>query len=184
MRNQLTDLLPRSRRKALAREYRYRLATVAISTFIALIFTAAALLLPTYVFLTRSIAAKQARLTGIQSTLASNDEVAISARLAALSSDAKELSALAAQPSPSKILQEMLAIPHPYVPIVGFSYKPAQGKSPATLSITGVAASRNALRAYQIALQDAPFVVSADLPVSAYAKDTDISFIITLSLKS
>jgi len=47
----------------------------------------------------------------------------------------------------------------------------------------GIAATRDALRNYQIALQNAAFARAADLPVSAYAKDSNISFNITITLK-
>jgi hypothetical protein len=56
------------------------------------------------------------------------------------------------------------------------------GKAPGTLSVSGIAVTRGALRAYQLALQSAPFAVAANLPVSAYAKDTDIAFTITVTL--
>jgi len=50
------------------------------------------------------------------------------------------------------------------------------------LSVSGTAANREALRTYQLALQGAPFTLTAALPVSAYAKDSDIAFTITITL--
>lgn len=184
MSNQLTNLLPGPRRKALRREYVYRLGVVALSLVIALTVVAASLLLPTYVFLLDSVKAKQVRLESIQSTLSSTDEVAISARLKALSDQATALSLLAAQPSPTRLVGNALTVPRTGVTLSGLSYKPLVGKTPATLSITGTAATRAALRAYQLAFQDMSFVKSANLPVSAYAQDTDIGFTITLTLQS
>lgn len=182
MLSKLTNLLPRARRKVLAREYLYRLGVVSISLFIMLVVAAGVLLLPTYVFLLGSASAKETRLASIKSALASTDEVAISARLTALSNDAAALIALSNAVSPTKIITETLAVPRPGVTLSGFVYTPAVGKNAATFALSGVAATRDALRAYQLTLQSAPFVLSADLPVSAYAQDTKINFTITLTL--
>jgi hypothetical protein len=38
------------------------------------------------------------------------------------------------------------------------------------------------LRSYQLALQGASFARAVDLPVSAYAKDADIAFTVTITL--
>jgi hypothetical protein len=80
------------------------------------------------------------------------------------------------------IMRKVLDISHPGIALSGFLYLPANGKKPGTLSISGSSATRDTLRGYQTAIQSAPFVKSADLPVSAYAKDTDIAFTITVIL--
>lgn len=178
----LTNLLPLERRNQLAREYRYRFGVVAVSLVILLLLAAAALLSPTYLFLMGSATAKEARLTGIQASLSSSDQVALSARLATLSSDAAALTALADAPSASAIIRAVLAISRAGITISGFTYTPISGTTPATLALSGTSATRDALRSYQLALQNAPFARSVDLPVSAYAKDANISFTITILL--
>lgn len=180
--NRLTNLLPSARRDALVREYYLRVGVVAVSLGILLLAVAAVFLVPTYVFLAGSAQAKETRLAGIQSTLSSADEVALSARLAALSSDAAVLTSLAGKQSASSAIRFVLAVPRPGVTLSGFTYTPASGKTPGVLALSGSAVTRDALRSYQLALQGSPLVSSADLPVSAYAKDADISFTITILL--
>ena len=182
MHNAFTNLLPPERQKALSRDYVVRLSVVVVWFVNALTFIAALLLLPTYVFLTVSINAKKDHLANVESALSSADEMTLSARLTALSSDAATLVALAGVPSASSLIRTALAISRPGITLSAFTYTPASEKTPGTLSISGKAATRNALRAYQLALQSASFARSAALPVSAYAQDTDIAFTILATL--
>ncbi len=182
MARQLTNLLPSARREALAREYYFRFGVVVVSLCVFLGAVAAIFLVPTYVFLTGSMQEKQTRLADIKSTLSSADEEALSARLKALSNDTARLTALSNKQSASSIMRSALAIPRPGIVLSGFTYTPVAGKSPGTLVVSGTAGTRDVLRQYQLALQGAAFVQSANLPVSAYAKDTNIAFAITLTL--
>lgn len=178
----LTNLLPLGRQRALSREYHMRLGIVVIILLISLTVVAGLMLLPTYVLLTQSATAKQTNLSNVESILSSADEKALAAHLASLSSDAMTLIALGKVSSASAIILNALAIPRPGITLSEFSYTPVVQKVPRTLVISGVAATRDVLRAYQLALQAAPFSATADLPVSAYAKDADISFVITMTL--
>lgn len=180
MNSELTNLLPPSRQNLLAREYFFRLGVVAVSLCIVLVLAAAVLLVPTYVFLTGNAQAKEARLANIKSTLSSANEVALSARLKALSNDATALTLLSKKQTASTVMRAALAVSRPGITLSGFTYTSAGGKN--TLGLTGIASARDTLRNYQLALQSAPFARSADLPVSAYAKDTNIAFTITITL--
>jgi len=178
----LTNLLPQLRKQALSREYFLRLAVVLLELFVALVLAAGVLLIPTYVFLAGSARAKGVQLTEIKSSLSPADEKSLSARLVALSGDAAALIALSKKPFVSKTAGLLLAVARPGVTLTGFSYTSAGTGKPATLALSGLAMTRDALRDYQLALQAEPFVVSAGLPVSAYAKITDITFTITITL--
>lgn len=180
MHNRLTNLVPPSRRHLLVREYYFRLGVVISILAIALIGVAALLLMPTYIYLAGSAKEKETRLAHITASLASSDEVALSARLSALASDAAALIALSKKPSASVAMRSVLEIPRPGIALSGLTYTP-EAKT-RTLLVTGTAATRDALRAYQIALQGMPSVISATLPVSVYAKDADIGFTITVAL--
>jgi hypothetical protein len=68
------------------------------------------------------------------------------------------------------------------VTISSLVYSPMTVRRPAQLVLTGTALTRNALRSYQLALQGTPIARAVDLPVSAYAKDADITFTITITL--
>lgn len=177
MPDELINLLPRERRRALVRDYRLRLGVVVAWLFTALACAAALLLLPTYLLLTGNISAKEIRLANVESTLSAVDEAGVSARLAALGSAATTLIALGDTPSASAAIAAALAVPRPGIVLSNFGYVPA-----AALTLSGRAATRDTLRAYQLALQSAPFARSAALPVSAYAQDTNIAFTITVTL--
>ncbi|MBI5405651.1 hypothetical protein HY972_01265 [Candidatus Kaiserbacteria bacterium] len=182
MRNELTNLLPSERRDALMRDYYVRLAVVATWFASSLIIVSMALLAPTYVFLAANARSKEAHLANVVSTLSSAGDAALSARIAALSKNAAALSALAQASAASKIVRAALAIPRPGVALSGFAFTPKSAKGPGVLSISGTAATRDALRGYQLSLEKASFARSANLPVSAYAKDSDIAFTITVTL--
>lgn len=182
MDDKLTNLLPVERQQALFREYFLRLSVVSIALVAALTLVAAMLLVPTYMFLTQSAATKVSRLANIESVLASSDEKILSAHLASLSNNATTLLALGKAPSVSAILRSALAVPRAGISLSGFAYAPASGNVPGSLALSGTAQTREALRSYQLALESTPFASSADLPVSAYAKDTNISFTITVTL--
>lgn len=183
MNNELTNLLPEERQRSLSRDYALKVGVVAIILVIALTLASAVLLLPTYVFLAKSTVAKEEYLAVIESTLSSADGTAFSARLAELYGDIEILTKLGTAPSASAILRTALAVPHPGIVFSGMTYMPAAGKNAATFALSGTAESRDSMRNYQLALQDAPFSASASLPVSAYAKDADIAFTITVTLK-
>lgn len=193
MHNEFTNLLPHERRDTLRRNYFMRLGVIAALLVTTLSLVAAAFLLPTYLFLEKSARAKEVRLANIETVRISSDEASLSARLAALSNNVAALTALASAPTASAVIREVLAIPHPRVALSSLAYTPAtrvgQGrtevareKGKGVLIISGVAATRNALRAYQLALQESPIALSVELPVSAYAADTNGAFTITLTL--
>ena len=176
-------MLPPERLKAICRNYSIRASVVAIVLVTALVLASAILLLPTYVLLAKSIVAKEKHLANIESSFSSADEAELTIRLSALSDNAKILSTLGNAPSASVIIRDALAVPHTGIILSGLAYTPVAGKNSATLAISGMASSRDALHNYQTVLQSAAFAASVSLPVSAYAKDTDISFTITMTLK-
>lgn len=182
MHNELINLLPPERQLALSREYLLRLGVVAAILLIALTVAAAMLLLPTYIFLSQSAVAKESHLMSVESLLSASNESSLSAQLANLSSDVAILTAFGNVPSASATLRTALAVPRPGIILSGFVYTPAVLKKPGTLVMSGAAVTRDALRRYQLAFSGASFVSTANLPVSAYAKDTDITFAISLTL--
>ena len=182
MHNDLTNLLPPERQNALSRNYFLRLSVIIVWFMTSLMLISAVLLLPTYLLLTGSAGAKEAHLATINSALSASNGEALSARLAVLSDNAATLSALAHTPSASVVIRSVLALSRPGITLSSFSYVPADGTSPGTLAISGIALTRDALRSYQLALSGASFVHTADLPVSAYAKDSNIAFTITVTL--
>lgn len=182
MNKKLINLLPLERQKKLFREYFLRLSVVFIALVTALTLVAAMFLLPTYVFLTQGAATKTSHLANIESALASSDGKTLSAHLNALSNNADLLLSLGETPSASSVLRAMLAVPRSGISLSGFSYTPATRNVPGLVLISGRSQTREYLRSYQLALENTSFASSADLPVSAYAKDTNIAFTITVTL--
>ncbi len=182
MRNEFTNLLPPERQRAVSREYYLRLGVVTAVLITGIVIAAAVLLLPTYVLLMGSSKAKEMRLADIKATTSSSEEAALSARLAAFSSSAAILTKLSDNPSASRIIHSILEVSRPGIKFSHFAYTTASSKSPHTLTLSGTSVTRDALRNYQLALQNSPLVLSANLPISAYAKDSNITFAISITL--
>ncbi len=110
MHSDLTNLLPQERQDALARDYLLRLSVVA-SVFLATLMVIAAMLLtPSYVLLARNASSDEMRLANIKTKLSASNEAELSARLAALTSDAATLTGLAKARSASVVMRDMLAV--------------------------------------------------------------------------
>lgn len=187
MDDELTNLLPLDRLKTLRRRYFLRLFVVAATLFTLLIAASSVLLVPTYVLLKNNAELKERHLASLTDSHLLTNEKELFERLTSLSNSAKILSALSGAPSVGKLIAAVMGAPRPGVTLSGFSYTPAlvtPKKAPATLTITGRATTRESLRSFQLALQGVSFVSSASLPVSAYAQSDDISFTITLVLKT
>lgn len=182
MHNDLTNLLPLERRRILSRNYFLRLGVIIVVCATILVLVSMVLLLPTYILLTENIRAKESRLTTIESSLSSADEEILSMRFVTLSESTVTLSALAEGPSASVTIRSLLALARPGITLTHFGYVPGNKKKLSALTISGVAATRDALRTYQLALENSSLTRSADLPVSAYAKDSDITFTIIVTL--
>jgi len=176
------NLLPANRIRVLTRDYYIRLGVVVLVLATVLAGIAALLLLPTYIFLSASLRTADVRLASASSTLSSSDGATFSARLSALSSNAAMLNALANAPSVSAIVRAALGVSRQGIAVSSVTYTRGAGSKPSVITISGMAATRNALRKYQLALQGAPFARAVDLPVSVYAKDTDNVFTATITL--
>lgn len=179
MSSELTNLLPDERIRAFRRSYFFRLASCAALTVALLAIIHAALLLPSYLYLHDEVTLAQAHLDEIAANLASSGEGEMQARLARLEGDASRLVALSSAPSATAAISAVLSIPRSGISISGFTFHtPSPG---GRLAITGTAATRESLRQYALALSKLPFAKSAELPLSAYAKESDIPFTITLT---
>lgn len=182
MHSELTNLLPLERQRALSRDYVLRFSVVAMVILIILTLAATVLLVPTYVFLRERSTIKEKRLAEIKSMSSPVNEKELSTRLATLADNVKILAALADTPSVSTTIRTILAVSRPGITLSNFVYTPPVAESPGILVVSGSSKTRDALRNYQLALRSAPTVLSVDLPISAYAKDADISFTVTITL--
>jgi len=178
----LINLLPEDRARALRRDYFLRLAVVATLLLALVIIIHGVLLLPSYLALSQMRDAETAQLARAGENLDSSGSGETDTELATLAGEASELSSLAKAPSASAAVRALLAVPRPGIRITSITFTPAASTAAdGTMTVSGVAATREALRAYDLALSSLPSVTSADLPISVYAEEADISFTITLS---
>jgi hypothetical protein len=181
MSSELTNLLPRDRVRILRTEYFFRLATVAVLGLVGLVIVCGVLLFPSYLFLGIQVSSRSAEIANLGNASKNADQASAAARLTALADDTTYLATLAKKPNVSKTIKNVLAVPHPGITLSGFTFAPPKGSTNGTMTVSGTSATRDALRSYSLALRSVPTVDSADLPVSAYAKDSNIPFTVTLT---
>lgn len=177
--SELTNLLPNDRVRALKSEYYIRLLTLLFLAVGMLALIHGALLAPTYIYLSEEVKTREAHLNGLAASLATSEEQEIAARIAALSGDAERLLSLSTLPSASSAARRILDVPKSGIVVSGITIsRPETGQS--QVRIIGTASTRESLRKYHEALSALPGVEKADLPLSVYAQESDISFSIAL----
>ncbi len=173
----LTNFLPRERARSVRGEYRFRVATLAAILLAALVLVHGILLIPAYLYLSDKADAEAARLAELSS--GERDGTAgVAARAKALEQDSARLLVIASSTPASDLVAAILAVPRTGITLTGLSYD--AGAAP-RLILTGMASTRDTLRAYDLALAALPYVANAELPLSAYAKESEIPFSILLT---
>lgn len=178
---ELTNLLPRHLIKAFRRNYFLRVATLACMLLAGLVVVHGLLLLPSYIFAHGEVKRQSEQLATLNASLHTTEEVQVRARLTKLSANVAYLNQLGTTTAASAALRAVLSVPRTGITLSGFTFAPGAGKSSGTMGISGMAATRDTLRAYALALGQLPFVTNADLPISAYAQDNNIPFTISLT---
>lgn len=175
-----TNLLPQGRQRSLGRDYLFRLLTVATLGVSALVIVHGLLLFPTYLYLEQEVNTREAKLEALKAASALAAEGEVGTRIDTLTKAATQLSSLANRPTGSGTVRAVLSVPRPGITLSSFAFAPAEGGE-SKMVISGSASTRAALRTYRETLDALPYVTKADLPISAYAKETDIGFAITLT---
>lgn len=177
---ELTNLLPEERMRSLRQVYFFRLAVVTVLLLSGVILVHGVLLLPSFMYLRNQVGERTAALTTLTATLAGSEEKEINERVAALAEDSAHLARLSSIPKASAAIRAIAALPRSGIRLTGFSFAPKEGAG-ATMSVSGVATTRESLRTFEQSLANQPFITSTDLPISAYAKERDITFTISLT---
>ncbi len=181
-RDQLTNLVPRSAKRALRRQYLARLATVALMLGVFVIIVHGVLLAPAYLYAHAQAEREQAELDRITAAVSTDEEAEVKKRVWAVQNDIEYLGRLSALPTASGAVRAILLVPHAGITLSGFTFAgPAGTTTPAKMTVSGTASTRDALRQYADSLGSLPYVSDAALPISAYAKDSAIPFTITLT---
>lgn len=181
MYRELTNLLPTERSRAFRHEYFLRLVTVTLLVVSFVVVACGVMLVPSYLAFTDALKSKQEDLARVSSVLESSEEKEVGARLAQLEADGAHLARLASMSSVSGMARSVLAVPRPGITLEQFAYSPGKEAGEQSIMLSGKAQTRDALRQYNLALTALPFVKRSDLPISAYAQETDLMFTITLT---
>lgn len=180
MHTELTNLLPAERSAAIVSSYYLRLGTL-IALFVAgLVLINSILLAPTYIYLSGETELWDAELAELSQVRAASGYEDLSARVAALSSRASALLTLDTSFKGSDTVRAILDLPQPGIALYSFALSPS--KEGGKVVLTGTAATRENLRDFDSALGNLAFVKATDLPLSAYAKERNIAFTVTLTL--
>lgn len=180
MNSELTNLLPPSFIRDLRQGYFLRVITVAIVLAVSLVIVHGLLLIPSYLYTSARVASEKNELSAITNSLQTSEEKQATDRISTLRANATYLGRLSTLPTASAAVRALLAVPHSGIRLAGFTYN-APGTTPGKMTITGVASTRDSLRLYTLSLQQLSFISTVDLPISAYAKESNIPFTITLT---
>ena len=178
----LTNLLPPSGTRRIRHGYLLRLLTVALllGTFVA--FVHGLLLLPSHLHASAEVRERTEERARLAQEAETPEGRAAQARIASLEEDIEHLGRLGAAPAASEALEAVLAVPRGGIQIQGIAYTaPASATSTGRMVLSGTAATRESLRAYAGSLEEADGIDEAELPISAYAKESAIPFTITLT---
>ncbi len=172
----MINLLPAAARTRARQEYRRR--ALALWTFLAaaVAVIASVFLLPTDLMLEQQMAAAHSAESQIQTTLQDPALLSSAQEVSASSALLSRISAVAASPRPSAILQLILAARPSGIAVEEISVSTAGAA--ASVNLGGIAATRDALLGYKTALLAIPGVGSADFPVGDLAASSTIAFTI------
>lgn len=172
------NLLPTARKKILTKLYFTRVAVVAAGMLSLTLFIHLTLMVPSFVETHLAVSAREREVAGLGERLAVTEDKQVSERVSVLTARVSQLAQSARTHTASSVFRGILAVPHPGVRITGLSFAPG---SSAKMVLVGVAATRESLRSYTATLGTLPYVSNVDLPISAYAKEANIEFTITLT---
>jgi hypothetical protein len=158
-----------------------RLGTVSLLMLAFVCVAASMMLVPSYFAFSAELQDRKAELARVSTSLATSAEGEVGARLATLRDDVTHLSRLGTTPTGTAVVRAVLDVPRPGVRLTSFAYTPSAKPAENRLMLNGEAESRDALRKYNLALSQLPFVTRSELPISTYAKETDLPFTITLT---
>lgn len=182
MSHNLINLLPVDRLRAFRRTYFVRLAVVSVSLAAVAILIHTVLLVPTYLLIGAEQGTREREAARLAEAVASSEGRSAAQKLASLDADASYLLGLSGSPKASAEVRAVLAAPHAGISLDGLAYAPPTGDAGnGKMTVRGVAATREALRAYAEALRAVGGIAAVDLPIGAYAKESAIDFTITLT---
>lgn len=183
MSHDVTNFLPPDKRQAFKRGYFLRLGILALFLIAFLVLAHGVLLIPSYLYAKDLKAQAQTQLSARSLAALEEGEEGISARLERLETQAETLATFFRSPTATERFNQVLDVPSAGITLTTLSID-MTGEGEGRMRIVGRASSREVLREYYLALSSLSFIAQADLPLSAYAKETDIDFAIDVTIKA
>lgn len=172
------NLLPKNEKEAIRREYRLRLAIVILWMSFGSLLIASVLLLPSFLLSSEKEKAAKQRYENLNASVKQN----ASDNFDAVLRDAKQRLELLGHESPGVLLHRLVlriaSLKSDRVSLSNFSFVGGE-KGKKNVTIAGVARDRTSLLAFVKALERAELFEAVAVPISNFAKDTDIDFSIT-----
>jgi hypothetical protein len=174
------NLMPEDRQKAFLESYFFRLGTVALILLTLLVIAHGVMLAPSYLFISEQIRVHEDELEELEAGIAEKAGDTVGAELASLETSVRALAKLKTATSGSDIIIALLEVSSEGILLSNIVLEAPRNEGDGRIALTGRATTRDALRNYVEELSSLPFVSSVDLPISAYARETDIPFSITV----
>lgn len=174
------NVLPQPAQEKVIREYKQRRIIVTLGAVVFIQVAFLALLFPSWLASSSREKAAAAQIAMVDDS-ASQNSVAISRTVTATNGILSLVHTVALRPAVVPALDTILKYKTANIRILDLQYA-ATGTSTASVSVHGIAATRESLVSFVKALQTSESVDHVDLPVSNLAKDKNIDFSATVSI--
>ena len=176
----MINLIPENAKSRVRREYLARTGAVWLFLFATALTASAIFLMPTYVLYIRQSGDLHTDKTEPEGR--AEEYARITASLEEAAVFAQQLSQKDASITASEILTHVERARNEGVTLLGLYA--AREKEKVKIEVRGAARSRESLRTFQDALRRDAFFLDAQVPVSDLARDTDLTFTMTLTLRT
>lgn len=178
----MINLVPPTARTQIRTEYWVRVVSVWALVVAGSLVIVALLLLPPYVLVSSQESVYADSAAAARGEVAAADEA--EAALQAANSQSQRVISAQQQPRFLPVLSRIEAMTPPAVALREFRFRRSESGGVAPVSVTGVAATRQALADFRDTLEADPGIERVDLPISNLANDRDLTFSITIHLRT
>lgn len=179
----MINLIPPHGQTALTHEYMLRVGSVYCFILAGVLAASTALMIPTYVLTSSQLKTVQSGTNEMESTSVAFEKAAEEVKRA--NAVMAQLRINSALPVYSEIVEEIVRIAPAGISFTTFrtanSDAAAEEAAPEIL-VQGHATNRNALATFKTALEDNALFETATVPISDLARDTNLPFVVTITL--
>jgi hypothetical protein len=178
----MINLIPQTAKRAVAREYWFRVISAWLFVLSFVLFVVASLLIPTYATITNQISAYE---ESAEAALAEMNRYTLSsATLIEASKRASLILGMSNKPNFTALIKKFEGMQNEGVSFTRITIDVTEDGSLKPITISGKADTRSSLATFRSTLLSDPSIEDALLPISNLAQEKDISFLITINLKS